>query len=125
MPNPATTADIEDRWRPLVGQEVVNAQTFLDDAWALLLTRRPSLEADVTAGTVSVDNVIRVISAMVLRVLRNPDGKRSESIDDYSWTRDQAVSAGLLYVLADELGDLTPGGPSTRRSVRLVAYGDA
>jgi hypothetical protein len=124
MANAATVADIEARWRPLTAQETTNADALLDDAWALLLTRRPSLEADITAGTVTAANVVRVEVAMILRVMRNPDGKVSERIDDYSYTRDAAVATGGLYVSDDELGDLTPGR-TRRNSVRLVVYGDA
>ena len=47
---------------------------------------------------------------MVLRVLRNPNGVRQESIDDYTWIRDNAVSAGLLYVADDEVENLSPSG---------------
>lgn len=123
MANPATVADIEARWRSLSTQQTTNAEALLDDAWAMLLSRRPTLEADITAGTVSEANVIRVICAMVLRVLRNPEGKLEETIDDYSYRRDSATSTGGLYITPDELADLTPGRAS-HRSVRLVAYGD-
>lgn len=125
MSNPATTTDLEVRWRTLSNGETVNAEAFLDDAWVLLQGRRPTIAADVLAGTVSTSNVVRVICSMVLRVLKNPDGKSEERIDDYSYRRDAGVAAGALYVTADELGDLTPGGRSRYRSVRLVAYDDA
>lgn len=124
MPNPTTTADVEARWRPLTDAETINAGAFLDDAWSLLLSRRPSLEDDLTAGTVSEGNVIRVMSAMVIRVLRNPEGLRAETIDDYSYTRDEALSAGLLYITADELADISPAGSRRFNSIRMVAYGD-
>lgn len=124
MANPATVTDVEDRWRPLTTDETVVAQTFLTDAWALLTARRPTLEADITAGTVTTANAVRVVVAMVLRVLRNPDGKRIESIDDYSYTRDDEVSTGLLHVTPAELADITPNGYKRAKSVRLVAYGE-
>jgi hypothetical protein len=123
MPNPATISDLEHRWRPLVGQEQVNAAAYLTDAWVLLLSKRPTLEADMTALTVSSGNVVRVVCAMVLRLLKNPDGKRSESIDDYRYERHELVSSGALHVTGDELADVTPGRRRTR-SLRLVAYGD-
>ena len=121
---PATVADIEARWRPLSAQETTNAETFIGDAWWLLLGRRPTLEADMVAGTVSTGNVVRVIAAIVLRLLKNPDGKMEESIDDYRYRRDALVSSGALYVSDDELADLTPGGYRRTGSVRLVAYGE-
>lgn len=123
MPNPATTSDIEARWRPLVGQQEVNAQAYLDDAWWMLLSRRPTLEADIAAGTVKVQNVVRVLANMALRILRNPEGKASEQIDDYKYTRSELTASGLLHITPDELSDLTPGR-RRRRSIRLVKDGD-
>jgi hypothetical protein len=123
MANPATTADIEARWRPLTAQQTTNAEAYLDDAWALLIGRRPTLDADLAAGTVSTGNVIRVVSAMVLRILRNPEGKQSEQIDDYKYTRSELFASGLLHVTGDELADITPGR-RRRSSVRLVKDGD-
>jgi hypothetical protein len=122
--NPAAVADIEARWRPLTDQEFTNAEAFLEDAWWMLLGRRPNLEAELTAETVNEGNVIRVLCAMVLRILKNPDGKLEEAIDDYRYRRDSLVSSGALHVTSDELADITPGR-ARRRSVRLVVYGDA
>lgn len=124
MPNPTTTADLADRWRPLTTQETVNATAFLADAWAELLSRRPKIEADMTAGTVTTANVVRVVAAMVLRVLRNPEGYDQESIDDWSGRRSSLVADGILRITSEELASVTPGR-ATRRSVRLVRDGDA
>lgn len=124
MPNPATISDLESRWRPLSAQETTNAETFLVDAWAELLSRRPNLEADIAAGTISSENVIRVVSAMVLRILKNPGGYDQESIDDWSGRRNALLADGILRVTSEELALLSPGRV-IRRSVRLVKYGDA
>jgi len=123
MPNPASTTDLENRYRVLTSSEVTNANAFLGDAWALLLARRPTLEADITAGTVTNANVIRVVCAMVLRVLRNPNGVLEFAIDDYRERRDSLVSSGVLHVTGDELSDVTPGR-RRQRSIRLTVYGD-
>lgn len=124
MANPATIADVEARWRPLSAQETINATAFLDDAWWLLTARLPSLEQNMTDGTVIEGNVVRVVAAMVIRVLRNPDGKVQEAIDDYSYRRAELVSAGALTITDDELSTLTPGGSAHVSSVRLVVYGE-
>lgn len=124
MTNPVVVADLEARWRPLSDQEQTNATAFLGDAWALLLSRRPDLEAYFAAGTISDATITRVVCAMVLRVMKNPDGYDSESVDDYSYRRNAVIASGLLHVTPDELADLTPMA-SRRRSVRLVVYGDA
>lgn len=124
MSNPATTSDIEARFRPLTTAEATNAQAYLDDAWALLVGRLPTLEANMTAGTVSTANVVRVVCTMVIRILRNPDGKSEESIDDYRYRRDAATASGSLYVTPEELADLIPVLQRRANSVRLVAYGE-
>jgi len=124
MPNPATTSDIADRFRPLTAAETTNAQAYLEDAWALLTARLPALEGNLAAGTVSAGNVVRVVANMVIRVLRNPEGKSEEQIDDYRYRRDALLSSGVLTVTPDELADLTPGAGRRTNSVRLVAYGE-
>lgn len=113
MTNPASTADVVARWRPLSTQETTNAQTFLDDAWLMLRRHFTTLGVDIE-DLIGDDSdlgadVVRVMVTAVLRVLKNPDGLQQESIDDYTYRRDEAVSAGLLYFGDDELDGLVPG----------------
>lgn len=124
MANPATVADIVARWRPLSTQETTNATVFLSDAWEEILGRRPALEADIASGAVRTANVVRVVAAMVLRVLKNPDGWDQETIDDWSGRRNKLVADGILRITDDELAAITPRR-GKRHSVRLVNYGDA
>jgi len=114
MANPATTLDLEERWRPLSAQETINGQTFLDDAWRMLRRRVEGLEALTAENADVAGEAVRVMATAVLRVMKNPDGKRQESIDDYAWLRDKAVSAGLLYFTDEEIDDLIPGGSGGR-----------
>lgn len=127
MDNPAIAADLESRWRPLSDQEKINGETFLDDAWRMLRRRVTTLEDDIVdddTGDLQAE-AVRVMCTAVLRVLKNPDGKRQEAIDDYSWMRDQAVSAGLLYFTDDELNDLILDGtgPSGAFSINMLGAG--
>lgn len=115
MANPATTVDLESRWRPLTAQETVNGETFLDDAWRMLkravAKRGGDIEALIEADTTGdlEAEVVRVLATAVLRVMKNPDGKTRESIDDYEWDRNEAVASGLLYLDDGDLDDLVPG----------------
>lgn len=120
MANPVNVADLEARFRPLTDAETPVAQALLDDAWAILLTRRPALEQQITDEEVSEGLVRAVVAAMVLRVLRNPNGVRQWSVDDYSETRDNSVSGGFLYVSDDELGLLNGGSTSGAWTIRPV-----
>lgn len=100
--NPAIVSDLEARFRPLTEAEKSVAVAQLDDAWAILLASVPTLQARHAAGAVSDALVRSVIAAMVIRVLRNPEGLRTFSSDEASFTRDNAVSGGALYVSAEE-----------------------
>ncbi len=117
--NPVGVADLEARWRPLTSQQQITAQACLDDAWAILNTRLTTLQQRLTDGDILRGTVVAVVCAMALRVLRNPDGKVSETIDDYTYRRSDAVSDGRLYVADDELALLGPnqgaGGAFTIR----------
>lgn len=108
--NPVVIEDLEERFRPLTELERVPAQAWLDDAWAELTARVPDLVARVADGRTTDALVRRVVSAMVVRVLRNPDAIRQWSVDDASFTRDSLVSSGLLYASAEEVG-LLVGAP--------------
>ena len=124
MANPANIADLEARWRPLTAAEQVVAQAALGDAWALLTVQRPTLDANLQAGAIPFDAAVFVVCSMVLRALKNPDGKAEESVDDYRYKRDSSVASGALYASVDELALVTPVTVARSRSVRLVAYGD-
>jgi hypothetical protein len=129
MANPAFTADVEARWRTLSDQETLNAEVFLEDAWVMLKRRMALLEVADFEDSLDDDadlkaDVVRILATAVLRVLKNPDGKRQESIDDYTWTLDQAVSAGLLYFTDDELDSLVPGSGVEGRAYSVDPLAD-
>lgn len=101
--NPVKLPDLEARWHPLSDDERTVASSLLDDAWSILLAQAPAVPMRLDDDLLSPDVVRAIVSAAVLRVLRNPEGNRSESVDDYSWTRDVAVSSGALYFTDSEL----------------------
>ncbi|MEU1293055.1 hypothetical protein ABZ439_11575 [Streptomyces sp. NPDC005840] len=103
----ATLDDLADRLgRDLTAEEQRRATAWLTDAEALILSRFPQYEAAPTAVAK------KVCCAMVLRVLNNPDGKRQESVDDYSYTIDSSRSRGEVYLSRDEEGELRPARTS-------------
>lgn len=115
MASPATQTDLQNRsLRTLTSQELSVGGTLLGDAWTILTTRVPDLESRVTADSGKLAPlVVQIQCAMVLRVLNNPDGKLSESIDDYTFRLDSAVSSGALYVSDAEVALLTDGATSS------------
>ena len=111
----ATIDDLESRLgRSFTPTETSQATAFLADAEDVIRARFHLVDP--------VPNVVRkVCCAMVLRVLRNPDGKRQESIDDYSYTIDSSRSTGQVYLPeseADEISSaLRPFGSGTAFSI--------
>jgi len=110
----ATVQDVAAGFRPLTAPEALIVPTLIDRAESILLATVPSIPTRVVSGTLSTAVVVAVETAMVERVLRNPGGRRqeSQSIDDYttSWTIDNAVSSGALYVSDAEVALLSPPG---------------
>lgn len=111
MASPAVIEDLTARsFRPLTDAEQTVGVTLLDDAWTLIVSQRPQAEVRVDSGDYGFRSlVIQVQCAMVLRVLRNPDGKLEEQIDDYRWRRDSVTSSGALYLTDAELALLGAG----------------
>jgi hypothetical protein len=122
MPGPATVDDLKNRsLRPLTPAEETVGGVLVDDAWTVILSQRPSVADRVATDDAFRALVVQVQCAMVLRVLRNPDGKLEEQIDDYRWRRDTATSTGALYLTDAELallgsGEGTSDGAWTIRS---------
>lgn len=119
MANPATTADIESRWRSLSTAEETVAATRLDDAWRKLKKDVPDLEARMATDDDLAADAVRVLADSVIRVLqsisRNGLRKGSIGVDDgsTSWELDASIQTGL-YFTDDEIADLSSTGRRTR-----------
>ncbi|MDF9748634.1 hypothetical protein [Arthrobacter sp. ES3-54] len=97
-----TPNDVAAGWRPLSDAEALAAAGLIAEAVTLLTVTVPGFDSkDVGVARL-------VVSRMVRRVMKNPDGYRirNESIDDYTegGTVDSALSTGELYASTDELG---------------------
>ena len=65
--------------------EAAQVTAWLEDVESIILRRIPDLDARVTAGNPPAATVVRVEANAVIRKIRNPDGKVSETIDDYTY----------------------------------------
>ncbi len=88
------------------------------DEQAQILNWISKTERIISARLGNLDNLDRqiladVISEVVARRARNPDGKRNERIDDYSYTLDAAASAVELTLTADEWARLSQDGSTS------------
>lgn len=121
MANPICGIDRLERSfeRPLVENDELKeksaATQWLDDAWGILQDEIPGIEGRVMLppedpAHLRMGSVARVMVAMVIRVLRNPDARRQLGEDTFQETVDAAVSSGQLYVSEGERGQLLSGG---------------
>lgn len=119
MLNPATTADIASRWRPLTEAEETVATTRLGDAWRKLKRDLPTLETRMAGDEDLEADAVRVLADAVIRLLQanSRDGLRkgAVSVDDgtESWELDGAYRADL-YFTDDEYADLSDTGRRRR-----------
>lgn len=113
MPVSVVRADIEQVWRPLSTEEAALVPGLSSKAWRRVLAHFPDMDASVTFAPpatdplVSPDLVKDVMVSMIIRVLKNPDSVRSDSIDDHTTTLDMSISSGEMYLSAEEIALLT------------------
>jgi hypothetical protein len=117
----ATWQDVQDRFgRTLTDSERLQVDAWLDDIEDTVLVRIPNLAALIAAGTLTQRTVVKIEAEAVRRRLENPQGKLTERIDDYSWTRDSSTASGSLYLTDEEWAELTPSASSDAFSIRLA-----
>jgi hypothetical protein len=110
----AGVEDVRSAWnRPVPESRVPYVQDKLDRAHRLLRRRAPGLDARVAGGQLAPEDVGDVIVRMVIRVLRNPEGYRTETDGDYSYGRDTRSASGELTVTDEDLEELGYGKSST------------
>lgn len=132
--NPAKRAHLVARsFRTLTENELNVGCDLLDDAYYDLIGRHPVVKVrlDAEQSIVSADDrvftrrVIKLLCAVVLRVIKNPDGKFEEEGDDYRYRRDSAISTGELYFSDEEIEDLLANldGPDTAFTIKPMTAG--
>lgn len=119
----ATVEDIKSRWLTgTVPATDAQIQTLIGDAEDIIVGEFPTLEADVIAGRVTSTRVARVVSRMIHRVLRNPDGVRTvqETTGPFSGsTTYGGDNPGELYLTDDDRRDI--GGRKTKGKAFTVS----
>lgn len=119
MPVWASVEDVRARFEtdlpPAVEQRV---RVRLEDAEAILTQQAGDLAARVEAGKTTPELVRIVLCDMVLRLLRNPAGARSQTAGPFAITLDQAVSSGKLVVTREDRRRLGLRGRATTLPVR-------
>lgn len=116
----ATVDDVATRLgRPITEPtEVAQVDAWLEDVEILIRARVPTLDELVAAGTPTEPVVVMVESNAVVRMVRNPEGKTQERIDDYSWGLPADPKAGTLYLTDTEWSLLEPGSSDGAWTIR-------
>jgi len=99
----ATPVDVEARYgEALSASETTQVTVWLADAERRLRRRIPDLDDRVAFSEDYRADVIEVEASAVIRVLKNPDGFRSEAEGSYSYSTDVRAASGFLMILEDE-----------------------
>lgn len=99
----ATVEDVRVRLgRPLEAGEIEIVTTRLEDVENIIRNRIPDLDDAVASGEVNEDTLVMVEADAVLRLIKNPEGYRSETDGNYSYQIDERVASGALDILPKE-----------------------
>lgn len=104
----AATGHIAEQFGALSGDQETLVASLIRAASAMIRARIPLVDTMIGDGRLNPDLVALAITNMVLRVLRNPSGLRSEAIGPFSRAYDTKYAAGQLVIGEEELGLLTP-----------------
>ena len=114
----ATLDDVSSRLgRPITDTaEVAQVNKWIGDVSRRIVRRIPTIDNSVVDGTISSATVSQIVANVVIRKMGNPEGFRSERIDDYYYDRGQ--QSADLSLTDVEWADLIPGYGSGAFSVR-------
>lgn len=99
----ATATDVAVRWaRTPTAEESALIEIRLSDVERMIRRRIPTLDAQVTAGTIGADDLKQVEAEAVLRLVRNPAGYLSESDGNYTYMLKSELASGRLEILPEE-----------------------
>jgi hypothetical protein len=112
--------DVISRFRALEPDEDATVDTMIADAQDILEDAAEAAGIEAPTTDRGERTYTRIVAAIVIRVLRNPDGYLTETIDGYTYRRDSAISAGALYVSPDEINQLRPTVRPRRGAFTIV-----
>lgn len=123
----AAVGDVADQYGTLTAAEEGLTAHLVRAGSALLRLRARQagldVDADLAAGKLDHETVALTVANMVLRVLRNPNGLRSETTGPFSRTFDTTAAAGLLVVTDYDLSAVTPAEETTVDGLAALGIG--
>lgn len=123
----ASVEDVRRRWMGAAwGFTDEQVQALLTDAEDAVRAVVPSLDADIEAGKLPRERVVRVVCRVVLRVLRNPDGKRSTNVTTGPFSQNETYAGdnpGEVYLTDEDRRDLEGVRARRRRAFTVMPGG--
>ncbi len=108
----AAVGDVRAQLGDMTSAQESLAAWLIRAASTMLRSNLPQIDSQIAAGLVSPDMAALVVTNMVLRVMRNPNGLRAETTGPFSRTYDTTVAAGLLVLTDYDLSMVTPAEPT-------------
>jgi len=121
----AAVGDVGSQYGTLTQPQEGLVSWLLRVASSMIRSRYPAIDAQIAAGSLDPDVVAAGVANMILRVLRNPGGLRSETVGPFSRTYDTGQAAGLLVITDFEalMFTVTPAPPPVGVGVIMMRPG--
>ena len=113
----ATVGEVVELYGPMTPAQEALTGALLRRASAMVRYRFADIDDRIAQGTLPADIAALAVINMVLRVMRNSRGVRSQTVGPFTVTFDTSYSLGLLELTAGDLGMLNP----QNRGARVVA----
>lgn len=88
--------------------EIAQINAWIADAEAFIKNRIQDIADRVTAGTPDADTVKAVVAAAVCRKALNPEGKKDQRVDDFSYGLHPDAARADIHFTDDEWARLLP-----------------
>ncbi|MEV5299120.1 Gp19/Gp15/Gp42 family protein [Amycolatopsis methanolica] len=98
----ATPLDVKTRYPGADAYDDAWIQTLLDEAEVLIRMRIDDLDTLIADGTIDERIVVMVECNAVTRVVRNPEGYKSETEGNYMYERDPRTVSTSITITSDE-----------------------
>lgn len=88
--------------------EIDQINAWIADAEAFIKNKIPDIDQRVSEGSPTAETVKAVVAAAVGRFARNPEGKKDERVDDYSYGLHPDAARAEIHFTDDEWSRLIP-----------------
>lgn len=123
----ASVDDVRRRWMGSAWEFTDDqVKALLDDAEDAVRSVVPTVDADMSLGVLPEARVTRVVCRVVLRVLRNPDGKRSTNVTTGPFSQNETYAGdnpGEVYLTDEDRRDLEGSRVRRRRAFTVMPGG--